>query len=121
MTEHLHSLLERCERATGASVELDGAIWGALVAEPRCSAPEKIGAKYPPYTASTDAALALAWKKHPGWVASIDISTKFDGRSSVYFNPHMLSRTPLKVFGNTPALAVCIALLRALTPEGEKA
>lgn len=72
--------------------------------------------RIPPLTTSIDAAVALFAERLPGWA----------WRISAYVNsrPEALiwqagKEAPQRVAAATPALALCIALLRALTPTKE--
>lgn len=121
-------LIERLESATRADRELDGAIHLALnpgLVRVRCSVasyydPHKTSAlsaeKYhiagatstgKPYTASIDSALSLAPR---GCDWAVGTTIKGDAFCNLDFNH--------AVYAATPALAICIAALKALERTG---
>lgn len=110
------SLIERLEAAEVGSRELDAAIWYALI-ETCGGKPDKdmIG-RWPDYTTSLDAALALAERVLPGWHWELDNVggspyaanlTNPVGRFLICGDTEVYSTAP------TPALALCIAILKA--------
>ena len=116
MTESLRSILERVEAADGADREIDFAIAEALDGVNRVSSAARLR-----YTASLDAAVALVQKMLPLWLISIsqiDRTQSYDPVSGwcAELKPSRLARgTPVDDgYGETPALALIAALLRAL-------
>lgn len=135
----LDDLIERVEKATGADRALDGAIYWHLLEENRTERElwwvelqfqtgAVNGDWRAPYTASLDAALALVERKLPGCVWGISRFRRAHG-AIVYhvelFNidgdaPHAAD-DHFRAEGITPALAVILALLRALkSSEGKE-
>lgn len=73
MTNTLQSLKGRIEAATGPDLELDLAIYGALIFKDMDQlAPGETNPMPKPYTASIDAALALVERLLPGWAWRIE-------------------------------------------------
>lgn len=69
----------------------------------------------PPVTTSLDAALALAARVLPGWSCS---AIKGQGGCEAYVWPHAEAFADVQGKSSTPALAICIAILRAKQGEG---
>lgn len=133
-------LIERLEKAEAGSRELDGAVWyaafepdvehGCLHVEQTEQGPREVltcelGSKWAddvgPYTTSLDAALALAERVLPDhdWsVGCLPVSDDADHEEHHHFGALLYSRytKPYDALGHgaTPALALCIAILRAL-------
>lgn len=107
----LPDLIARVEACTGPDRELDAAI-AALLAptdDPSYAAFEN-GRDYPDlYTSSLDAVLALVTEKLPGW------HKKLEEREPLVW---IASIGRFQAEAITPALALLLALLRAI--EGEK-
>ena len=100
------TLIDRLSKLDGPNREVDAAIWMHLIEKPGIN--DKIDrdmvGRYPSYTASVDAAIALAEREFPGIDATI--RTKH--------NMAWLDGMRGEVCcGATPAIALCIALLRA--------
>lgn len=73
-------------------------------------------------TASVDDALALVERVKPPWVGIIHLSIAGSGQASIESAGPCDSRWA-QAFGETPALAICLALVRALIAskaEGEE-
>ena len=104
----LQALIARLERATGPDRELDNAIW-ALLGQPLPDDP----AGWPPlYTASLDAAMTLL-PKGEDW-AEWSIGFGFIGgqaRARIWIGDELSDGQ--KNVGATPAIALCIAALKA--------
>lgn len=116
----LTDLIARCEAATGSDRGLDALIWYALIEKP--SSGQKLDRdmidRWPRYTASVDEALALIERALPDGCPGLQKNrgTKPPRRWAAW----------LEVFGGeagyaryvgaapTPALALCLSLLRAL-------
>jgi hypothetical protein len=133
----LSSLIERLEKATGPSRDLDVEIMNAL--DPRSSDEKRLfgGKLYqaswgavgqlcdhiryfveaPFPTSSIDAAVSLAERVSPNW--QINLSIFHDTLAEASFGnreaPHARSKAP------KPALAICLATLRALQSKGGEA
>ena len=132
-------LIERLEAATGADRELDAAIVAFLndAALKRYPPSDDYGPRdrwqfwsldekhflgsessfpVPSYTASLDAALALVGEKLPG--AGVSIITDTRGALAIFIKPGCkwisVGSIEDRKFSPTPALAVLIALFRAL-------
>jgi len=97
-------LLARLEVAEAGSLELDVAIWDAMggwsVAHP------------PAVTTSLDAALALAERVLPGCRCMVE--RDFDGNGwAMVQRSGTFNAERVMTDGNTPALALCAAVLKA--------
>jgi hypothetical protein len=119
MSDTPRALASRLEEASGGSRELDREIFVALEPEKasqRCYAGELEGnvAAYmtPYYTVSLDAALALVERKLPGW--SWRIGNRPGGGAWV-----LLGTSREEHLGATPALALLLALVKALSQGGQ--
>ena len=119
----MHSdLIARLEAATGPDRDLDRAIAKALGVMPLYELRGQIGGSWPDYTASIDTALTLVpanalwgvkalWDQGPdanggpkAYRGSVDV---YEVRDGLFWKDNHLSLAP------TPALAICIAALRA--------
>jgi hypothetical protein len=130
MTDILR-LAERCEQATGPDRELDQAIeltlpgvlphpdmgrfkaddWAYVISgtgHPDYEPGQ--GYASPRYTASLDAAMTLVPDGCREWHCGRNIKT---GKGQAYLLDPATMRTPIYVHGETPALALCAAALRA--------
>ena len=105
----MSALITRLEAAGAGSIELDVAIWDAMggwsVSHP------------PAYSSSLDAALALAERVLPDWAWEIRLDR---GGASVQTAPAWWmeglaapDEGGVSCDGKTPALALCIAILKA--------
>ena len=120
----LTDILARLEAATGPDQELDKLIGAALGSNPHITGPVSAAGvgitRYDHITASLDAALALVERVLPGWAWAI-----FGPDPSFGLPMCEASLAPgdafsgVKVDGPTPALALLIAMTRALisTPD----
>lgn len=130
MSEALKSLLAKVEAATGADRVLDAYIGEAFAGY---ALGEALHDKHlPHYTASLDAAVALAAKVVPNWRLSVTFDLPqgiFDGEGHVYLkkpegegwnrdpnHPHCIYFTET---ADTPALALIAALLKAKIAGGQ--
>ena len=119
MTDHT-TLIERLEAASEASRELDALVYAAITdGDWSASADGWIensvrAIEATPVTFSLDAALDLAERLLPGWDFVI-------ARANGGLTIHAQLGSTEHHFGNTPALALCIAILRAtgVTVKGE--
>lgn len=119
------ALIERLEKATEGSRELDALIWIAIMTPlpgrtpvlgqpgrvhcPDYEAPERSGIKdVPDYTFSIDTALTLVPE---GW--GYFIRKDEDGFNAALLYPNALRVTPGCGQGANAALSICIAALRA--------
>lgn len=126
MSDHsITSLIEKMEGAEAGSVELDARIYSHLNCtlmprradyKPRRRWPDGSVTLQRKVTTSLDAALAAAERVLPGWTWEITI----DGCGSVQGAPEMWpeglaapDRDGVYVTAQTPALALCAAILRA--------
>ena len=118
----LQSLIERLEKAEGPRYELDVAIFEALGAR-RSRIPDEIGCPVwiyhgqtrsapPPYTASLDAAVGLV-RDGAGWTVSNLAVPLDDGRK----HGATCDGQAAHFLGATPAIALCIAALKAQASE----
>ena len=101
----LLELAERCEAATGPDTELDRCLFAVLrgVERDRVTGPMDF-----PATASIDAALTLVPEG-----ASYDLRTAQTAPGALAMIHPTRMRPTVTVRGNTPALAICAAALRA--------
>ncbi len=131
----LRELIEMLEKATGPKLDLDGRVWcavngyefvmwdgaGCVYKNPAAPTWDIGGIKHAsarevrPYTASLDAAVALVERMLPGWACGFDSGPK---THIAFVDPHDFAD---RIFGAsftaeaaTPALALLIALLRAI-------
>lgn len=135
MPETITSLIEKLEGAEGPSIVLDAeicwtlerpraiqAFWRGAMGKPGplpdefSRVPRGLGmvsleVGSPNYTASLDAALALAERVLPGW--GFYLRRDGDGSGCGLIPPGMTSVTPGHMQAATPALALCAAILRA--------
>ena len=126
---NLQELLERVEKAEGGDRAIDTALELLLLsattkefpgADPRSGLVLILDAKErwvtcdaDEYTASIDAAVALVERMLPGWKVAIHIDTGGGAADAYVWNPE--SADPQhQAFGETPALALIAALLRAM-------
>lgn len=129
MTDYA-SLIERLGKAEGPDRNLDGAIYWHLLEENRAerelwwvelqfsATPENVDWRKP-FTSSLDAALSLVERKLPGWVLVTS------GKTALLVSPEYqeeigAAHRALEYAGEegaTLALAVCLALLRALSEQ----
>lgn len=114
----IEALIEKLSAATGPDRDIDGALVEVFATHPplwkrKRGSTSEWGNDHPlsswdapRYTASLDAALALVEKKLPGW----DWEVHNNGLA------RLLSPEGNSIYANapTPALALCLALLRAL-------
>ena len=105
-------LIERLEKATGPDREIDTAIEELFDPSFRDSTLRQATR----YTASLDAAVALVEKMLPGWACGFDAGSK---TSIAFVDPHDFADRFLgaryTAQAATPAIALLIALLRALS------
>lgn len=122
MSETITSLIEKLEQAESGSRELDATI-ADLLLDPIFKPLSKtrqmrwpfaegsgIAALTPPVTTSLDAALALAERMLPG--ARVMVERFHDGKGWAMAQRASES-AKIMTDGNTPALALCAAVLRA--------
>lgn len=113
-------LIERLEKAAGPNFEMEHLI--AEAAYPHLRGFRRPGAAGwvgpgwstsapPPYTASLDAIMALIGEKSP---LRGPIALEMAGSGFCAIESTEPCQDPVTAWGNTPALACCIALLRAL-------
>lgn len=120
-------IIGRVERATGGDRELDRAIMVfAFGGGVRNALP------LPEYTSSVDAALALVERKLPGYRWSVGATgirsgTHPDGKPAYVdgFRAGLTKASPLRplptaAHARTAPLAIILALLRALSQQGER-
>lgn len=123
-------LIARLEAAEVGARELDAMIWDIEDDRPRWSvgddfpiykqAPEdNVAFEGPPsYTTSIDSALALASRVITN-LGPIDLTIMGSAEVSIHSNDPC--DNPLaSAFGKSPALAICIAILRALDAQEQK-
>lgn len=137
------TLIARLEAAEVGSRELDAAIWGALIHPETkvisCHAAyaedgTQVMFTLPPkrkeiatqrggtylhadaYTTSLDAALALAERVLPGWAWMVERHK--DVTATAWIDEWNAYGEVRSYRGNTPALAMCIAILKAKEAEG---
>lgn len=116
----MQDLIERLERATGPSRELDALVWDAVIQDGRPLVEFTDGSwgKRDPfdgcafdtaaaYTESIDAALTLV----PGGSQYWSLSHQDDWATNQQFRAAVSGHKPIR--GATPAIALCIAALRA--------
>lgn len=134
----MSSLIERLEAAETGSRVLDGEIWCATNGyefvqwdgagcvyrtQPNGKISHDPNNNFRAYSASLDAALGLANRILPGWDWSVTtITTSFGGIKRVnalIVHPDHPADSDILTFGEgeTPALALCIAILRAAQEE----
>ena len=115
------TLIDRLSKLEGPDREVDAAIWMHLIEKPGIN--DKIDrdmvGRYPSYTASIDAAIALAEIVLPGWKWRVGRTELFpNGWAYVHkYDPSNCDRTDEAACADgkaaTPAIALLIALLRA--------
>jgi len=112
-------IIERLEKLAGPSREMDAAIAKAF-GEPHGYREDVhlesrsytvIEEQAKRYTASLDAAIALVERCLPGWDWKVQT---WDDQFAADLEPHETSETGFLATGTTPAIALLIALLRAL-------
>lgn len=106
----MSDLIARLEAATGPDRELDRAIAKALGVMPLYEMRGQIGGSWPDCTASIDAALTLVpegWLWQVEWIGH---QTRKRVGNCILWQPH---EPALSGQAATPALAICIAALRA--------
>lgn len=127
----LSELIERVEKATGADRELDRDLHEALTGEcvhrhtreeycwdniVICNdcGKEHPSQKWPWYTASLDAVVALVEKQRPGWACGVDSGPK---TKIAFVDPHdfadRIFGARFTAEGPTPALALLLAFLKS--------
>lgn len=124
----LQPLLARVEAASGPDRELDKALWYKLIFDPALdkkndSYLKLIGSPQPLFTASLDAALALAERVLPGagWLCGVKSNGGF--MAELFLTRYISGVSPRLAYATakTPALALVIATLRAMiATQGEK-
>lgn len=103
----MSDLITRLEQAAEGSRELDMAIWDATggwsVNNP------------PAYTTSLDDALALAERLRPCWSWSVgqNVHHKYWLAYALVLDDYRSSFQPTNGMAKTPALALCLAILKA--------
>ena len=114
----LEGLIARVEAAGGPDREVDLAIHWLLIndGEPLAVMGSFGIIDLPAYTSSLDAALKLVEAKLPGW--DYLVARVSDGCSAEVGPPDSFQQIEAKA--PTPALALILALLRALAQGGEK-
>lgn len=120
----LQSLIERLEGASGPDREIDAAIaiwrYPALAAWPRSDRGGWLSPEWglitppPDYTDSVDAALALTERVLPGCRVMIERGFNDEGWAMVQASP-IAPRGMTE--GSTPAIAACLALLKAVQAQ----
>lgn len=121
----LTSLIEKAEKAASPDRELDGHIHNTVFGTAYVFAPHSVTGfltsainngcpTVAGYTSSIDAAISLAERVLPNW--QINLSIFHDALSEASFGnreaPHVRS------MATKPALAICLATLRALQQKG---
>ncbi|TPJ70498.1 MULTISPECIES: hypothetical protein [unclassified Mesorhizobium] len=116
----LTELIGRLEKLTGPDAHLDIEIWEAIGGWP---SREYRSVDYPrlygtPLTGSIDAAVALVERLLPGWNWLVHTSGGGAFEACLYSPDHNEhSGREIEKMGPTPAIALCIALLKALEPR----
>ena len=104
----IDELIEKLEKADGPNFALEQEIQFVLERH-------RGNLKPPNYTASLDAAVALAERVLPGWMWSMTTGL---GHTAAYVRDKSIT-APDKIEGDgyhaTPALALCLATLKAVT------
>jgi hypothetical protein len=111
----LSELRERLENAEKPSRDLDVQIYRAIVLQ------NNYAVDFKAFTKSLDAAIALVERALPGW--EWDIGTYADCHRKGYFASLVedgFEEDGEQVFGATPALALCVALLKELESSNER-
>lgn len=125
----MRDLIERLEKAKGADRELDFAIASACGFDVRLEGSnrtdqskifnaydcnnKRISSKF---TSSIDAAVALVERALPGWTWTLDSASS----TATLWKDDEASEATHQVPGATPAIALCIALLRAKEARAEE-
>lgn len=108
----LDSIIERLEKATGPNYELEREIQEALEPDRKIHVPR-------PYTASVDAAIALAGKVLPGWNFTLSSRQAYvhrpcaDVASDAWIEDNNNSEYA-EASGGTLPIALCLVILTAL-------
>lgn len=141
MADNLADIIARLETANEADPELDVVIWlaftpgatrrdlvisatdkrpGWTIDETRDATGRLITA--PPVTSSLDAAVALAARVLPGWSYEVRASGTGDKGQATVWNPlRAVGEIEFRVTGMpSPALALCLALVRAVAAKKDK-
>jgi hypothetical protein len=115
----LEELIERVESGTGADRGIDAQVWLSVVEKPRLG--DKIDkdmiGRWPEYTSSLDAVLALIEAKLPGWHGNVEVgrplqdSTKV---SAIMIGPTEDPDDCRQADASSPARALLAATLKAL-------
>lgn len=111
MDKQASDLVERLTAAEAGSRELDAAIERRF-ADPSIAQPDMIDWAQARYTQSLDAALALAERVLPDHYRG-PISMTVAGSGQAFIDHTDPCGLGVGAFGNTPALALCIAILKA--------
>lgn len=106
-------IIERLEKATGPDGDLDLDIINLI--DPPVA---RHSAMHQPYTASLDAAISLVDRMLPGWHWSL-YDTDGLGRRNAQIEPPEYSSEPFDGLGQTIAIALLLALFRALEVEAK--
>ena len=105
----MSALIARLEAAEAGSRELDREI-GEVTRAPMGNAGDVVGLGYAHFTTSLDAALALLGRALPDWDWQI---TKGADEMALACIQHSRRVSGPEVCAHTPALALCIAILKA--------
>ena len=114
----MNSIIDRLEKATGGDRELDAAIFdiacGGLFWPENETLWVQVGWNRVPkaFTASLDAAIALVEKMLPGWGWMVERQP--NGEAEAWLDEFGAYAYGRPVQGRTPAIALLIALFRAL-------
>ena len=113
------TLIERLESAEQGSVKLDGMVWYHVVEAAGLGGKHDMDGRWPHYTTDLSAAVALVERVLPGWdwrVSPCRAIIDKDGVDPMYGGDGT-SETEYSGYSAAPALALCIALLKALKPK----
>lgn len=121
MTADLSALIARLEAAEVGSRELDEAVWMACGLEKKIGGPVDAAGngvwEGPHVSYFLDAALALAERLYPE--GRLMVERTHEGRGWAMLQPGEYAKIRAMTDGETPALALVIAILRAKQGEGE--
>lgn len=108
----LADIIARLEKATGPDEAIDAEVW-CVVYAPDVVAIDH-GAKFPPYTTSIDAALTLV--PNQPWIGPWSILSRgnsWEAEIGAGFHPRDVGYESRAKSNATPAIALCIAALKA--------
>ncbi len=118
---YLPTLIKQVQAATGPDRGLDSLIWRTVIFDAELAKggnewikTPRMAYSKPPYTASIDAALALAERMLPGWKWVLEIHPTQATAEGWFMRGTVIERSVPETWGKTAPLAIISALLHAL-------